>query len=208
MKIIYSGGWDKTSQESIQNSFMYQYDKIINEAAASGKKIAIVTLAKPDGSYDAMIRLLFGNVVDIIDYKRRAPEWQIYDGIFILGGNAEMLKNGMVKAGFDMELLKPNAVVLGDSAGAYVLSTYFYQSPPGQLRGVDIDFIEGFNPEANLMVVAHKNNPDYCTPVLLKKVRLFTRELGLKLLILAENEQKMLKGGRFVEVDKSKLFGT
>lgn len=206
MKIIYSGGWDKTSPESIKASFMYTYREIIAKAVQNGKKIAMVTLAKKDGSYDSLIQPLYSGLVDVIDTKSTHVDWGRYDGIFIPGGSGALLKDGLMKAGFSMEVLKKDAVVLGDSAGAYILSTYFYQTPPGEKRGVDLEILEGFNPGANMITIAHKNNPVYCNALLMKKIKAFAKELGLKLLILNENEQRLLQRGRFVKVDPSTLF--
>jgi hypothetical protein len=206
MKIIYSGGWNNKMDSSIQASFMYSYNDTIKSAVSNGKKIAMVTLAKEDGYYDYLITPLYEEFVDIIDSKSQNVKWDMYDGIFIPGGKSSVLKPGLLKAHFSLDRLKKDVVLLGDSAGAHVLSSYFYISPTGELRGIQISFEEGFDKNVKLIQIAHKNNPHFCNDILISKVNSFAQEKGLRVLILNENEQRMLENGEFVEVDKTKLF--
>ncbi|MFA5136511.1 MAG: hypothetical protein WC489_03895 [Patescibacteria group bacterium] len=208
MKIIYSGGWNNKLQTSIEDSFMYTYRSTIKQAVENGKKIAMVTLAKPDGYYDPLITHLYKEFVDVIDSKKQNVEWNSYDGIFILGGKSDDLKSGLLKTKFNLNILKKNVVLLGDSAGAHVLSSYFYISPVGEQRGVELEFTEGFCPKAKLIGIVHKNNPVYCNKILVSKVNQFAKKKGLRVLILNENEQKMLENGVFINVDKNKLFSS
>ena len=206
MKIIYSGGWNNRLEESIRASFLYSYHETIKKAISQGKKIALVTLAKEDGYYDHLINPIYAGVVDIIDTQTKKIKWDSYDGIFLLGGKASMLKTGLLNAKFSLSALKPDAVILGDSAGSHVLSSYFYISPVGPLRGVEIEFAEGFDPKVNLIQIAHKNNPLFCNDLLISKVTIFAKEKGLRVLILDENEQKTEVEGKFIDVDKANLF--
>lgn len=206
MKLIYSGGWNNKDEASIKASFMYSYHTVIKDAASSGKKIAMVTLAKEDGHYDNLIVPLYSGLVEVINIQTKSVEWDRFDGIFILGGKSSFLKTNLEKVGFDLKKLKDNVVVLGDSAGSYILSSYFYQSPPGERRGVDMVFMEGFNPGAKLITIAHKHNPVYCNESVISKVNAFAQEKGLKVLMLEENEQKTPVDGIFVDVDKHSLF--
>lgn len=208
MKIIYSGGWNNKLDESIKASFMYTYNSTIKDAAAKGKKIAMVTLAKEDGHYDHLITPLYQGYVDVIDSKSQNVKWSSYDGIFMPGGKSSLLKSGLQKIGFDLKMLKKDVVLLGDSEGAHVLASYFYISPPGEMRGIEIEFTEGFNPDVKMIGIAHKNNPMYCNEILMSKVNAFAKEKGLQVLILSENEQKMWKDNAFVDVDKNTLFNT
>lgn len=206
MKIIYSGGWNNKLDESIKASFMCTYHEVIKVAVASGKKIAMVTLAKEDDYYDYLITPLYAGYVDVIDSRNQNVAWASYDGIFMPGGKSSLLKAGLQKTGFRLNSLKKEVVLLGDSAGAHVLASYFYISPTGPLRGVEIEFAEGFNPEARLIGIAHKNNPVYCNEILISKVNIFAKEHGLRILILNENEQKIFENNEFREVDKDTLF--
>ncbi|HLL60212.1 MAG TPA: hypothetical protein VK338_00700 [Candidatus Nitrosocosmicus sp.] len=205
MKIIYSGGWNNDLDDSIKNSFIFTYSDTIHNAINSGKKICFVTLAKPDGYYNHLILPLYQNI-DIIDSTKTSVDWSSYDGIFIPGGNSMYLKNGLLKINFQLSKLKEDVVILGDSAGSYILSSYFYQSPKGELRGIDIEFHEGFNLEAKVITIAHKNNPVYSPDILVQNVNVFAQEKGLTVLALNENEQKELSNGQFIEVNKETIF--
>lgn len=207
MKIIHSGGYNNKDEASIRSSFIHTYRPAIVRAARDGKRVGFVTLAKPDGYFDPLIRPLYGAEVDVIDSKR-APtvKWETYDGLFLFGGDSVPLVEGLRRGGFALDLLKRDAVVLGDSAGSYALSSYFYKSPRGALRGVEVSFHAGLNPGARMITVAHTNNPVFCNDLLVAKVNAFAREKGLHVLALAENEQKTLTGGEYVPVLPETIF--
>jgi hypothetical protein len=84
-------------------------------------------------------------------------------------------------------------LLLGDSAGAYVLSSYFYDSPADENRGKIIKFYKGFVPRLKIITVAHTNNRVYTNPSLLEKVKNFAAKKDLKILTLKENREKRLK---------------
>lgn len=206
MKIIYSGGWNKKSRTSVESSFVYTYRDTILKAVSDGKRICFVTMAKPDGYFNSMIEPLYGNKVDIINFASKITEWGKYDGIFIPGGETVQLKKGLVDKEFNMGLLKSDCVILGDSAGSYILSSYFFKSPKGERRGIDMEFLEGLNPDSSLITIAHRNNPVSCNDTLISNVKAFAAKKKLQVLILQENEQKMMQGTVFAEVDREKLF--
>ena len=116
------------------------------------------------------------------------------------------LYEGLKKTNFSLNKLKKNVVILGDSAGAYVLSSYFYSLAPGKTRDNQIKFFPGFNPDAKVITVAHKNNPVYCNEILIANVNKFAKSKNVRVLMLNENEQKLLRGDQFIEFDKNKLF--
>jgi len=205
MDIIYSGGWNNSLPESIQNSFVYTYADYIKEMVSSGKKAVFITLAKPDGYYDKLLKSACGEI-EIINSKTPSPNWSLYDGLFIPGGNPAVLKKSLKNKGFQLNKLKKTALVLGDSAGSYILSSFFYSSPPGEKRGKKIKFLKGFNPQAKVITIAHTNNPFYCNQTLISKVEDFARKKGLYVLKLAENEQKVLFNGKFIKVNLDQLF--
>ncbi len=206
MKIVYGGRCNKNSQESIRNSFIYTYQNVIKEAVGKGKKIAMVTLAQPDGYYNFLTKPLYQGIADVIDSKKQNIKWSEYDGIFIPGGYTVLLLQRLIKTNFQLNQLKKDAAILGDSAGAYILSSYFYLSPHGPKRGIEMEFKKGLNPTVKLITIAHKNNPRHCNDILIRKVNEFAKEKNLKTLALQENEQKLLKDDKFVDVKKELLF--
>lgn len=207
MKIIYSGGWNDQFEESIKECFIFTYYSTIKKAVDKGKKTVFVTLAKPDGFYNSMLFPLYEGIIDVIDStKLKNVLWSSYDGIFMPGGTGILLLKGLKSSGFNLDSLKKDTVILGDSAGAYVLSSYFYSTPYGELRGKQMTFIEGLNPQARVISIAHKSNPKYTNDILISNVNAFAKEKDLRVLILEENEQKVLENEEFISVDKTKLF--
>ncbi len=192
MKLVYRGGYNKLSQESIKKSFWYDYKDLIKDGISAGRKVAIVTLAKPDNYFNKFIAEL-PEGIDTIDTKFLNPKWYEYDLIFIPGGDTLDLFKGLKSRGFNLSELKNGVVVVGDSAGAYVLSSYFYNSPPGEDRGKVLEFYKGLNPDANLITVAHVNNPVYCNNLLLEEVKKFANKKGLRILMLEENQEENLE---------------
>lgn len=188
MKITLRGGYSKNNTDK---SFWYAYSHLIKESLGLGKRVALITLAKSDGQYDEHISNL-PKGLEVIDSKTFDIEWDLFDVIFIAGGDSLNLFNNLKERGFSLEKVKDDAFILGDSAGAYILSSYFYHSPPGENRGKIIDFYKGFNPEANIITVAHKDNPVYTNEILLEKVNSFAKKHNLKIIVLAENEEKVL----------------
>lgn len=191
MKIIYRGGYNSTSEESIRASFWYEYEKFIEDKISSGSQVAVITLAKPDGTYQELLARLPKEVI-VIDTKSQSLNWSSLDFIFIPGGNSFELHTGLKQSKFELDKLKDNAWILGDSAGAYVLSSYFYDSPPGDERGKEIEFYEGFNPASKNITIAHTNNPHFYNQLLLEKVNNLAEQYGLSVLMLKENEEKSI----------------
>jgi len=207
MEIIYSGGYNKHSQKSIENSIIFTYYPYIKHFVKNGKKVAFVTLAKPNGYYNSLLLPKYEGVAEIIDTTNvNEVSWSTYDLLLLLGGNTIQLVKGLKKNSFSINNLKDDAIIVGDSAGAYALSSYFYDSPAGELRGVNVEFYKGLNPDAKVITVAHKNNLVYCNDALLDKVQNFAPDKDIRVLVLKENEQKLLEKGNFVEVDKENLF--
>lgn len=204
MHIIYSGGYNKHSQESINGSFIYTYKPYIQKMVSKGKKVGFVTLAKPDGYYDELLTPVYGGTVEIINSTNVANvKWSDFNGLFLMGGSTIRLLNGLKSSHFFLDSLKKDVVIHGDSAGAYILSSFFYI---GEYKGQRVEFFEGFNPQAKVITIAHTNNPDYCNDDLILKVNDFALKKGIHVLKLAENEQKIFMNGKFVDVDKALIF--
>src|SRR3989338_2218262 len=127
MNVIYRGGFNKNNEESIKDSFFYEYADIVRTLTAKGIQVACVTLAKDDGHYDARIKENFGNI-DTINHQTTVVNWSKYRLIFLCGGTTLRLRDGLLKLGFNIDTLDKSVVVLGDSAGAYLMSAYFFDT--------------------------------------------------------------------------------
>lgn len=203
MKIIYRGGY---SSEVVQNSFWYEYLELVKEAVEKGKKVALVTLAKQDDDYYNNFINGWPKEVEVINHKTQTTAWESFDVLVFPGGESMSLYNGLKTLNFNLTRIKKRSLVIGDSAGAYVLSSYFYNSPRGEDRGKIIEFVEGFNPSAKVITVGHANNPVYTNNLLLEKVNKFAKEHGLQVQKLLENEAKLLDdNGEFVDLDISRI---
>lgn len=208
-RIIYRGGYDKLDKESIKNSIVFAYSDIVKTFLRKGKKVAFVTLAKPDRYYNEMILPLVGNKADIIENStsKNVP-WTKYDLIFLLGGDQTELKNGLTRKNFDFNILDDNQIIIGDSAGAFVITSYFYVHK-GKKLGDRIIFEKGFYPDSNVIVLAHCNNERYVNEKLDNKVVAFAKKKNLRVLRLNENEEKLLdKSGNFVDFKREMIAET
>ncbi|MFC1780540.1 Type 1 glutamine amidotransferase-like domain-containing protein [Patescibacteria group bacterium] len=201
MKIIYRGGYNKLDPKSVKNSTLYVYQKAILNFINKKKNVAIVTLAKPDDFYDEMIRELNLDRVEVINYKSDNVDWSKYDLIIILGGNTHELYDKLVSQNFDIKLLKEDVIIIGDSAGAYVLGTSVLIQDPDS----DLQAIPGFCPESNLFVIAHCNNPKYCNDNILTFIENSAKKQNIEVLKLNENEEKLLdENGKLNPTDKNR----
>jgi len=207
LRIIYRGGYNKYNEESIKKSVVFDYKDIVKNLIKKDLKIAFVTLAKPDGYYEEMLSPFVSKHVDVIDSTFKGKIlWPRYSLIFLLGGNQEMLKKGLVEGNFDVSELSSKNVIVGDSAGAFVMGSYMYINK-GKYPGENVIFEEGFYPNSNVIVIAHGNNQNYVSEKLVKKVEKFAQRKGIKVLKLNENEEKLLnEEGKFVSFLKEKLF--
>lgn len=205
MKLLYRGGYNKYNEESIKNSYFYEYADVVIDLIKSNNKVGFVTLAKPDGHYDERIIELYGDAVDIIDTNTDINDWSVYDLLFLCGGNTTKLKTGLEDKDFTtLDVLKKDVVVLGDSAGSMLLSPWYYETEDT----VNLEFHKGLYPDPNTIVIVHDNNPRYCTPDMVKKISKFAQDNGLKVLSLSENETKLYKPETkvFVDFDFADLF--
>ena len=190
MKVVLRGGYNKLDEESFSNSFWYQYSSFVDELTEMGKKVAMVTLAKPDGVYDDLIQENMKGA-EVIDSQVEKTSWGEFDAIFIPGGKNLKLRDGLKRLSFGLGVLKEGAFVLGDSAGAYMLSSFFFESPSGEDKGKTVDFYEGFNPQLKTITIAHADNSWHTNELLIEKVKNFAKERDLSVLKLKENEEKV-----------------
>ena len=186
MKVIYSGGYQKDLKTSYKNSWWYRHSGLLDSDAPA----AVVTLAKPDGSYDQYLRKF--PKVHVIDRKISTVDWHNYKSIFIAGGPTDTLKEEVIKRDFSMDKLDPDVAVLGDSAGAYIMCAYFFTDSDGD-PGKNVRFYEGFNANAKNICIAHADNPYYTNALLTRRVEEFAAKHDLEVFRLNENEEKVLE---------------
>lgn len=189
-KFIYRGGYNPKDGNSVRSAYFYEYALTIKRILAEGKKVAFVTLAREDGYYDVRIKELFGELPTIIGRVSPPPAWNTYDLVVICGGDKKQLKTFLLEKKFSLSALHEDAVVLGDSAGAYMLSAYYYD---------DGKFEEGFYPESRLVVIAHANDPLHATPEKIEAVTTFASTHNLEMIFLKENESKILTEAHSLE---------
>ena len=204
MKLLFRGGLNKREPDGYKKSYFYEYSEAIKRLITKGLRVCFVTLAKPDHFYDEHILPQFMKTVDIIENETENIDWSIYSLIFLCGGNTIPLKEGLLRKKFSFKVLKKNAVVLGDSAGAMLMAPYFYETEDR----ITIDFIEGIYPDTETIVIVHVNNPKYCNEGLVKKVEDYAKEEGLNVLKLEENETKLFdeQNREFIDFEFDELF--
>ena len=212
MKIIYSGGYDKYSKKSISKSMFYRYAGILNEQIEKGKIIASINFAKPDSYYNSRLEEIFRDKAIAIDHSnKQIINWGFYDVILLPGGDQNLLKEGLIETGFAIENLKKNIVIIGDSAGAYVMSSY-YPSYDGEVESIDEKNItnyveEGLYKESNVITIAHTNNKSYAPTIAVDITKKLAEKLDVKFLALKENEEKLLdKSGELVDFKITDIF--
>lgn len=202
MKLIYRGGFNKHSEKSIRNSVISTYDKFMGRFIKAGKQVAYVTLAKKDGDYESRFpELKVRPVINWSNYQQ--TDWPTFDFLILLGGYSLSLYRGLKESGFSLDVLQKDVVVVGDSAGAYVLSSYFVERHD---LGKKVNFLPGFNPGAKLITLGHVDNPAYVDQGLTVQVEAFAKKKSLSVLRLKENEEKMLVGGKIVKFDRDEEF--
>lgn len=183
MKISYRGGYNKRNPESLNNSTLPAHSDYVRAALSDGKKVAIITYAKPDHYYDDLVHEYFTDAVDIFGTDVLTPQWDMYDIIYILGGENVKLQRALKENDFSLDKLKPDVHLIGDSAGAMVLSAYLYTDSE------DVQFQAGFNLDSKLITIVHADNPHYAPAELFPKVESFAKEHDLEVLVLKENEE-------------------
>ena len=106
MKLLFRGGLNKRDPDGWKKSYLYEYTGAINKLIGIGKKVSFVTMAKPDHYYDQYIVPQFGNSVDIIGNGIEDVDWNMYDLIFLCGGDTVPLKEGLLKKKFNFDIIE------------------------------------------------------------------------------------------------------
>lgn len=212
MKIIYSGGFDKYLRDSVRNGIYYRYDKVVNEQIDKGAVVASINFAKPDSYYDSRLDEVFsGRVISIDTRNEDKIQWDKYDIIFMPGGNQNWLKDGLLRNGFDISVLKKDVVIIGDSAGAYVMAKYFpaYDCDVENIteRNIQEFADEGIYHESNIFTIAHTNNKRYVPGDSLELAKKLAEKLNCTFLPLEENQEKLLTtDGKLTDFEIEGLF--
>lgn len=184
MKIIYVGGYADKNKSHFIN-----YKSYVQSLIDSNKKVIIIALAQEPAYFAERLKELYPNTPEILDSNTQSEiVWSSYNLIYIIGGNTQKLKTGLLNFGFDIEKLKKEVVLLGDSAGANVLAKNYVGKSS---EGYKVE--EGLNPQSNIFVLCHVDNSEK-TPQDKVDFAVNNSELiGTKLLLLKENESVTLK---------------
>jgi peptidase E len=123
-------------------------------------------------------------------------DWASFDLIVIPGGETEVLKESLLKYNFSLDKCKQDALIIGDSAGAYILSKYYLGKRTVGDNINEYYLLEGLNPNSNILTVGHIDNPKHATEDKLIKARDFATKLNLDLLLLKENKDATYIDGK------------
>lgn len=198
MNIIYRGGYNKHDETSIKTSMFYDYAKEVQNFEKQGGNIVVVTFAKPDGYYDALLEDTLGSLPEIIDGTSKKPiNWKKYDLIFLPGGHDLKLKEKLLLFGFSIENLKTNVTIIGDSAGATVMGKEFAWKDEKGNYSIE----KGLHPDSNLFVVPHCDNENYVTEEMKRLAKEHCIKNELTLLFLKENEAMLLASNKIADFE-------
>ena len=143
-----------------------------------------VALGKKSGYFASRIKDLYPNTPYILDSDSpKEMDWSNYDLIYIIGGNTQQLKQGLLNFGFDLKKLKKDAVLLGDSAGVNVLSKYYIGTSSN-----DYTMEQGLNPQSNILLLCHCDNPEKTSQNKIYMAKQYAETMNARLVLLNENE--------------------
>ena len=142
-KVIISGGW--ADLINVENSKFYTE---ILKGTKDNLKILLILFAKPESEWDTKSQCIinqFDRVKDgkileftITSHDSLQEQVRAADIVYIRGGDSAMLVAAMQKHPEFKSWLK-GKIVAGESAGTYILSTYFYSKNMGSIgRGIDL----------------------------------------------------------------------
>jgi hypothetical protein len=207
MQIVYRGGFNKLSPQSESHSILYEYKDHLLGLAYQGRRIGFITLAKVDGYYDERLMRTYGSKISIINSKS-VVTWSDYDVLILLGGSSLELIAQLALQNFSVENLKQDIVLIGDGAGAEVLSAYFFQEVPLKNGKNHIIFHEGLVPASQLICITHYDNPTYINSKIVDRVTTFADNKKISVLNIRENESFTLdtSGHPIPFIFSSRLF--
>lgn len=183
MKIIYVGGYTDKN-----NSHFIDYKNFVQEFINDRKQVLFVALGKDPGYFTSRIKDLYPNTPYILDISSpKEIVWGSYDLIYIIGGNTQQLTQNLSNFGFDLEKLKKGVVLLGDSAGANVLSKYYIGKDS---NGYTLE--QGLNPQSNILVLCHCDNPEKTPQNKIEIAKKYAESKEARLVLLNENESVII----------------
>lgn len=142
MKLILDGGWNKKDENSVSNNILARQTDFLLENLKFGKKILIITNAKPIDHYKDRISLLVNCGAEVIGRGTKEKiDWGKYDVIFTLGGDTKILFDELLRLDFKIKNLKKSICYIGSSAGTQIMGSFFYDY---DRENGDISFYEGF----------------------------------------------------------------
>jgi hypothetical protein len=186
-KYILDGGWYKKDENSVSKNILVRCMDFLLENLKLGKKLLIITNAKPVDYYKERILPLLNLGAEYIGRNTSMQiDWGKYDIILTLGGDQKILYDELERMGFKVMHLKNSALYIGESAGAMVLGSYFYYD----YDEIDKEpsFAKGFRPEDNVIYLVHNDNPIYSPDFLKTSVQKFAKDNNLKIVFINENE--------------------
>lgn len=179
MKVIYIGGYTDKN-----NSHFINYKSFVQEFINDSKQVIFVALGQEPGYFASRIKDLYPNTPYILDSNyRKEMDWSSYDLIYMIGGNTQQLKQGLLNFGFDLEKIKKDVVLLGDSAGANVLSKYYIGT-----SSIGYTMELGLNPQSNILVLCHCDNPEKTPQNKIEIAKKYAEATNARLVLLNENE--------------------
>ncbi|NMB56699.1 hypothetical protein GYA19_02035 [Candidatus Beckwithbacteria bacterium] len=127
------------------------------------------------------LKKLYGNKVAITNSANLSKiNWAIFDILFILGGDTVKLHKALDNINFKLESLKSDAILIGDNAGAFLLSAYYYDANVGKFRADKVNFYKGLNLQSQIITIAHTNNSRYVNQKLIDQTEKFAKKIILR----------------------------
>lgn len=186
MRLILDGGWVKGNIESESNNVIVRFRDFILSSLKDGKKVLIITNAKPVGYYNEKIKNFTDKGADFIDRDTKDKvEWYQYDVILALGGTTLVFFSELKRLNFNVDFLKQDMFYIGSSAGAMVMSSYFYDYDKTQYT---VSFLDGFISNNKEIYLVHNNNDYYVDSFLRERTKDFASQNGLIVVPINENE--------------------
>ncbi|MCA9360397.1 Type 1 glutamine amidotransferase-like domain-containing protein [Candidatus Nomurabacteria bacterium] len=133
-KFILHGGYTRQNSDSF-------FQELINDTPNMGKILSVYFACEIDAEIkfleevEKIKRLSDGReiYIDMANESNFVEQLKESDVVYIRGGNTELLKSKLAKYSEFSELIKGKTVA-GSSAGAYVLSKYYYANSLDEVR--------------------------------------------------------------------------
>lgn len=192
MKIIFRGGFNIINYDSLRNNILFEHGNNLCRELEIGKKVLIITAAKPDGEYSRMIRPLTARgAIEINQSFTGSIDWSYYDWVIVMGGDNTPLLDKMKTLDFSLEKMKDSAVYIGDSAGCMIQSAFYYEYDK---QNKDITFHKGLLPNVRKIFIVHADNSYYVDDFVRDEVKAFAEKENLDIIEINENQDFVFQG--------------